>query len=433
MSSKRFIEISPSNQVPTSKMSYRNGNNIITWTIGASDMMLIPSSVRFTGRINFYSSDGVLATAGDKLCINERIGIYGALNQIIVKNGQQQVMEHLKHYNRFMSSYLPAHTSNGDSMTYNSNQSLTSPNWNLSRQDLVEAGGLEPTGNTFCTPLPCGVLSSSTPLPLSDVYGMNGMVLDLVLNNDSDFFYEGDGTGANISDAYYELSDVKLVAEVVDPDEDTIKTMSAQKEQGISFNSFSTYYTSINSQNAIINFSLALRNCISAFTNFIPAKYINNRSFDGSATLPPLNADGSVAMISSLIFTRGGQAFGTQYQIDTIQKDQLSTALTLDPQVTEGWLNAVRDWSKPLQRIQINQRNANYDLDTDGNVVTEGGANFGVGQLFTLYDTGIDFSKQTFGINMQMNLTSDSPNAVFLFIKNKASILYNENGLQVVQ
>ena len=57
MSSKRFIEITPSNQVPTSVMSYRNGNNIISWTLGASDMMLIPSSVRFCGKIKFYKSD----------------------------------------------------------------------------------------------------------------------------------------------------------------------------------------------------------------------------------------------------------------------------------------------------------------------------------------------------------------------------------------
>lgn len=438
MSSKRFIEISPSNQVPTSVMSYRNGNNIISWTLGASDMMLIPSSVRFCGKIKFFKSDGVEASAGDKLCINERCGVYGALSQIILKNGGQQVIEHLKHYNRFMSSYLPAHTSNLDAETYNHNQALTSSNWNLSRADLVESNALEPNGIDFCCPLPCGVLSSSTPIPLSNVYGLNGMVIDLVLNSDSDFFYEQDGTGANISDAYYELSDVKLVAEVIDPDDETISKLSAQKEQGITFNSFSTYYTSINSQNAIINFSLALKNCISAFMNFIPAKNLNNRSFDGASTLPPLNANGSVASLLSVLFTRGGQAFPTLYQIDTIQKDQLAVgglpiARTLDPQTSESWLNAIRDWSKPLQRTQISQRNANYNFDTNDNVVLEGGQNYGVGQLFTLYDTGVDFSTQTFGINMSLELTSDSPNAVFLFIKNKASLVYNENGLQVVQ
>ena len=442
MSSKRFIEITPSNQVPTSTMSYRNGNNIISFTLGASDMMLIPSSVRLQGNIAFYKSDGVLATAGDKLMINERVGVYGAFSQIIIKNGQQQVMEHLKHYNRFMASYLPAHTSVNDSMTYNQNQSLTSPNWDLSTQKLVNSGGVEPNGVSFCCPLPCGVLSSSTPLPLSNVYGMNGCVIDVVLNNDSDFFFEQDHTGSNISDAYYQLSDVKLVAEVIDPDEDTISQLSSQKEQGMTFNSFSTYYTSINSQNAIINFSLALKNCISAFCNFIPSKYINNRNFDGATTLPPLNAGGEVATLKSILFTRGGEAFPTQYQIDTIQKDQLDTTLTpaipkcteMDAQVVESWMNAIRDWSKPLQRTQISQRNAGYDINNAKNpYLAEGGINFGVGQLFTLFDTGVDFSSQTFGINMQLELTSDSPNAVFLFIKNKASIVYNENGLQVVQ
>ena len=429
MSSKRYIEIQPSNQVPTSKISYRAGNNIVSFTIGASDMMLIPSSLRFQGKISFYKSDGVVASAGDKLTINERVGVYGALSQIIIKNGQQSVMEHLKNYNRFCSSWLPSVTSDGDTHTHEQNMCLVDSNFELMRKDVVEAG----VPVSFCCPLPSGVLSSNTPIPMSNEYGLNGMVLDLVLNSDADFLYEEDGTGANISDAYYELSDVKLIAEVIDPDEATISQLSAQKEQGFSFNSFSTYYTSINSQNAIINFSLALRNCISAFANFIPSKHLNNRSFDGSSTLPILNADGSCAKINSILFTRGGTAFPTMYQIDTIQKDQLETADTLDPQITESWMNAIRDWSQPFQRTQINPRNANYLVSGDDNKVIEGGSNFGVGQLFTLFDTGVDFSSQTFGINMQVDLTSDNPNAVFLFIKNKSSIVYNENGLQVVQ
>ena len=429
MSSRRYIEIQPSNQVPTSKISYRNGNNIISFLIGASDMMLIPNSVRFQGKISFFKSDGVKVDAGDKVTINERVGIYGALSQIILKNGNQSVMEHLKNYNRFMSSFLSATTSDADTHTHSNNMCLVDSNWELMRKDVVEAG----SPVSFCCPLPCGVLSSSNPIPMSNEYGLNGMVLDLVLNSDADFLYEEDGDGSKISDAYYELEDVKLIAEVIDPDEATINQLESQKEQGFSFNSFSTYYTSINSQNAIINFSLALRNCISAFVNFIPSKHLNNRSFDGSSTLPILNSDGKPAKINSILFTRGGTAFPTMYQIDSINKDQLTLADGLDPQITESWMNAIRDWSQPFQRTQIPTRTANYDLDGNDNKLKEGGANFGVGQLFTLFDTGVDFSSQTFGINMQVDLTSDNPNAVFLFIKNKASVVYNENGLQVVQ
>jgi len=429
MSSRRFIEIQPSNQVPTSKISYRAGNNIVSFLIGASDMMLIPNSVRLQGKISFYKSDGVKVTAGDKVTINERVGIYGALNQLIIKNGNQSVLEHLKNYNRFMSSFLASTTSDNDTHTHSNNMCLVDSNFELMRKDVVEAG----VPVSFCCPMPSGVLSSSSPIPMSNEYGLNGMVLDVVLNSDADFLYEEDGDGSKISDAYYELEDVKLIAEVIDPDEATISSLSAQKEQGFSFNSFSTYYTSINSQNAIINFSLALKNCISAFVNFCPSKHLNNRSFDGASTLPILNSDGSPAKINSILFTRGGTAFPTMYQIDSINKDQLKTCKSLDPQITESWMNAIRDWTQPFQRTQISSRNANYNIDGSDNKVIEGGANFGVGQLFTLFDTGVDFSSQTFGINMSVDLTSDNPNAVFLFIKNKASVIYNENGLQVVQ
>jgi len=167
--------------------------------------------------------------------------------------------------------------------------------------------------------------------------------------------------------------------------------------------------------------------------NFIPSKYINNRGYNGCATLPPLNSDGKVAPVKSVLFTRGGQAFPTNYQIDTLAKDQspLKT-MNLDPQVTESWINAVRDWDKRNQRLLINNKTANYNLTTDGDETIEGGQNFGIGQQFTLYDTGVDFSQQTFGINMQLGLTTDSPNSVFLFVKHRQTCLFDENGLQIV-
>ena len=164
MSSRRYIELTPSNQVPTASVSYRNGNNIISFQMGASDMMLFPSSVRFQGKIGFHKSNGVRADGSTKLAINERVGVYGTISQIIIRNGQQQVMEHLKHYGtRFMSSYLPCHTSENDAMTYNQNQSLTTPNWELNNQHLVNGGN----DQSFCLPLVSGVLSSGTPLTLS--------------------------------------------------------------------------------------------------------------------------------------------------------------------------------------------------------------------------------------------------------------------------
>ena len=46
---------------------------------------------------------------------------------------------------------------------------------------------------------------------------------------------------------------------------------------------------------------------------------------------------------------------------------------------------------------------------------------------------GEDFSMEQFGVSIDSQLTADNPIGVYIFIKSGARLVYNKNGVQVIQ
>ena len=65
--------------------------------------------------------------------------------------------------------------------------------------------------------------------------------------------------------------------------------------------------------------------------------------------------------------------------------------------------------------------------------IADGGALFGVGVRYSQFNGGQDFKDQQWGVSLESNLTTDSPQSVFIFIKSKASLVYSPNGVQLIQ
>ena len=59
-----------------------------------------------------------------------------------------------------------------------------------------------------------------------------------------------------------------------------------QSSGTLEYNAMTSYYQTIQSTNAIINFRLGLSRVLGCFMNFIPSTYLNNLTYDGFATLP---------------------------------------------------------------------------------------------------------------------------------------------------
>ena len=74
----------------------------------------------------------------------------------------------------------------------------------------------------------------------------------------------------------------------------------------------------------------------------------------------------------------------------------------------------------------INASNANTFID--------GGCGYGIGvALDTISNAGVDFTSTNFGINMTMDLTTDNPQSVYMFVHSKNVLVFNQSGLQVMK
>mgnify|MGYP003642771643 FL=1 len=202
------------------------------------------------------------------------------------------------------------------------------------------------------------------------------------------------------------------------------------------YNSISSYYTTIASSNAIINFSLGLSRVLSVFCNFITSSHINNRGFNGMSTWYPTNGDNSVAYVKQLVFTRGGERLPLEYNIDTVQQRDPNNKYP-DSQILRNFVNAIQSFPKNTRNLMNPENMVLTDAgplgDTGYNSYIDGGAGFGVGVAFdTISNQGLDFTSTNFGINMDLNLITDNPQSVYMFVHSKQTLVFNPQGIQII-
>tara|TARA_R110000824_G_scaffold256631_4_gene445635 strand:- start:62 stop:1408 length:1347 start_codon:yes stop_codon:yes gene_type:complete len=446
--SNQYLEIVASNTTSTGTLSYKNGQPVISFIIGEQERFLLGNSLRLTGNFAVLSDDATLGSANARLWMDGRTSIYSTIDQLVIKSQKtNQTIEHIRNYNRFMASYLSVTSDKGDAMSHLNQSACTVPSPNMIKYGNAglagAAGGIVDNEvnlgndpNSFCLDLPCGLLSGTGPIPLSGEWGVGGLLVEIHLAPDSNVLFDEQEAAANIANAFYEFKNVTLTCEVQRPTPEQRSALSKRGGSGGTFeyNSISSYYTTINSTNAIINFSLGLSRVLGVFCNFIGANQINNRAFNGMSTWYPLNANSNIATINQLVFTRGGERMPLEYNIDTLQRTDAAN-LFPDEQITRNYINAIQSFFKNT-RNSITPQNMRM---TDGgafavrNQYVNGGCAFGIGVAFdTISNQGIDFRTTNFGINMDMDLTSDNPNAVYMFVHSKQTLVFNQNGITVV-
>ena len=428
------VEVVPSNVNSTGSISFKGGNPVIQFIIGEQDRMLIGNSVRFTGKFRaLLSSASSSVSDVSNLAMSEKLGVYSCIDTLTIKSQRTgQTIESIRHYNRFLASYLPVTTSKQDGIGHLNESALILPNYAAQQQSVVNIPSSSSTQNHFCMSLPCGLLNGGEPIPLMPE-AVGGLLVELHLSPDSQVFHtSGDADSASYSDSFYEFSDVSLVAELMEPDPQALQQMKSQQSGTYEYNSINSYYQTINSANGIINFQLGLSRVLGVFANILPASHINNLKFDGLATLYPTNTGGSSADIKELFFTRNGSKFPIDYNINTLQQDD-GDNMTADSEIYHHFVNAIQKFADNT-RTSLNPQNvrlsdsARFDKD-----FAFGGCGFGVGvALDTISDQGVDYRNVNFGINMSLDLDTDSPQAFFVFVHNKQTLVFGPQGLQVL-
>ncbi len=443
MSSTSYIQLAPSNHPSNSTISYRDGNPVINFILGEQDRFLIGSSVRLVGNISVYkTSDGAgfgnIPLATDDLNISPKLGVYGILDQITLSSQKtKNVIESVRHYGRFLASYLPNVSSKQEALGHMSATSGMVPNVSLQQKtfpaNVNGSAGADRNfrGNSFAINLPTGFLMSRENISLSGRGGgIGGLEVACHLAPDSQFL---NGSWTN---AFYQLTDVNLVCEVVNPSPDELSRMMSQTSATMEYNAISSYYQTIASSNAIINFRLGLSRVLGVFMSFIPSVALNNLAYDGYQTTPLINnlATQEIAPIKQVIFTRGGERMPLMYNLDTNVRDDADSTIS-DPQVLRNLVNSFQNFMKTIKSQQ--SPITNDRVDGGGTALTEyadAGKMFGVGVAFdNISGEGIDFRTENFGMQLETGLTNDVPHSAFLFVRSKQTLVMNANGLQVIQ
>ena len=439
--SNTYLQLFPSNHSSTGSISYRDGNPVVNFVLGEQERFLIGSSVRLCGNIAIYkASDGAgfgdVPVAADDLNVSPKLSTYGMLDQIVISSQKNKnVIEHVRHYGRYLASYLPAVSSIQEAQGHLGVTANTLPDFNANKIQYVNnlngadgAGNFR--GNSFCINMPTGFLNSKQPIGLSGKgWGTGGLEFAVHLAPDSQFL---NGSWTN---AFYQLTNVCMICEVINPSVDELSRLMNQSSGTMEYNAISSYYTTIASSNAIINFRLGLSKVLGIFMNFIPSQYLNNLAYDSYGTLPLLNnaTAGEIAPIKQIVFTKGGERLPLMYNLDTNVRDN-ATSQIADPQLFRNFMNCFVPYMKNIKTQISPITNLRYIAMDGEKDYANAGQMFGVGVSFDdISGEGIDFRNENFGAQLETGLTEDVPHSAFLFVRSKQTLVFNSNGLQVIQ
>jgi hypothetical protein len=422
------LSISPSNHLANASVSYKQGNPIVRFEIGESNRVLLPSSLRLVGKYHLYSDAARTAPVqADALETPSNIGVYATIDSLSFRTQRSKSeIETLSNYNRFMSTYMGGATTGlQDSLGHLNESGLFAPNPEFNKNTVVNNASTS-TGNSFCVPLVSGFTSSNNPYPLYT----QGVEVTIQLAPDSQVMFSSGTDSSAFVNGFYEFSDLRLICEVMDTGEPP-----SQAPITYEYNTITSFYNTINSTNAQISLNLGQSRVLGVFGSFVPTNFINNLTENGLATLYPRKSRTEKAEIQQLIFTRGGERFPFIYNIDTLQKSDPDDE-TADAQVVRNFLNAIVEFSK-LNRTTSSPYTVN--VKTDGTygykeILNGGSAGCGIGcALDVISGQGVDFSRIPFGIQMELDLDRDFPNALYLFVHSKQTLIISGQDIQVVQ
>jgi hypothetical protein len=121
------------------------------------------------------------------------------------------------------------------------------------------------------------------------------------------------------------------------------------------------------------------------------------------------------------------------FNLDTNLKDSPQTSV-VDPQIVSFARDSIQSGLNLRSQISPVNTNRSYTGATPP-LTADGGPMEALGVPFDVTGTGNgeDFSTTPFGVQMELDLTSDSPNALFLFVKSRQTLLFGPQGLQIVQ
>jgi len=440
------VEIDALN-APTQPFSFRGGFPIINFEIASQNKFLVGSSVRLNADIAIkQTATGTLVNNGGTTgggraasagCFNGRIGANACIKQITISNQENQSLEVVREYPRYLASVLPTTHSAADLDTGVAQQSGTAS------RSLVSAQG-QNEGFSVSMPLRCGLLSGGNPLPLG-MNGLRGLHIQLELSPDAQAlagFYQNNSALAAVPNAIaYELRNVTLSYDLLVPDEDGQAQMGNATSGELTYNSVNHTYSVLNSSDQVVSLNLSARKVLAVHHNFLPTTFINNQQKDGNATSFLRNSGTGafdvVADLTEVAFTRGGINFPRE---NPIRDRTVQTGDRPQTEILTTFINSIKPYENMNHSLVSLTTNAGLDTRPqliDGVDVFEDSLPdkievYGLGVRTDSFKVGIDYSRANYGLRVKSTLDGNSPNSLYTFTLAENILAYSPQGIQVI-
>ena len=439
------FEILPSNQPANNTYSFRGSNPIIEMTIPAQAKFLRPSSVRINGILRINNADGTLVNnntlkggAAKVVELNSRVGVHSCIQNVVLSSeATNQSLEAIRQYGRLVSTLLSSTHSDQDFMGEKSNVAV------MNGLDDATANLINNEVH-FSIPLYCGLLQGGNPIPLS-MNGINGLKIKLELASDQQVLKGADASAA--AGAFYQIKDISVSGDLLVPDDKGQAMLSVAGSGAFQYNSYSSLYSVLNSNDSTQTYNLANSQVLSVFHTFLPVSHSNNYATDAFTNNGLLNTDAggttynAPCNLKKVSFSRGGVKLGLDYEVD-VEKNSIEGLP--ETQVLQQYLNAFQEFDS-LSRMVNNKQLLSYggkdkvpyrDVLTFarqvGQDVDVGARNFGIGlAMDRVSDMGMSFKGQSYATRIVSDLDGKSPNAIFTFILAKNTLQYSPMGVMV--
>jgi hypothetical protein len=408
----QYFNLLPSNQ-PSNNVIKFEGVPLINFTFAQNPNATVQgSSIRLNGKLKCKASNGGVIADGTAN-LDERLGVYSLLDRLSVSLlSNSQIIEEIKFYNSFLSSYLSVTSSEQQILTSDNVQRGSVMSQGQGSDIVVNGTGAGQSEMFFSLQLPCGLFLGQNPIPL-----IHGLVISLNLCPPSQAFRADSGTAP-----YYELSDVHLSGRMMTGIQNVPRTLV--------YNSIQSYYSVINSAFATLNFNLGTSQTLGAWVVFRPSENTNNYQKSGTRNLPIMNSSTAPAVIKDLQFLQNGVKIQLQYPIeDDVAEDQT----LFNSQITRNFISAIRNFAS-LGNSGVSPINTNLEQSfADEHDKVKGDFVYGVGLRMDYYsDQGVNMVGGNFTVQFTSTLQEDFPNSAYMFVHTRNTLNFDDVGVQVL-
>jgi hypothetical protein len=423
---RQNFRIRPSNAPANNIFSYE-GNPVLSFQLPSSNVLLDPTSLRITGKLRFTPSQ-VAGLVADNINIDQFLGINSVFDSATWSSlMSRSVIEKINNYQKLLNSILPALKSSDQFQAGLQSESLATNDLSYQKTEIISNMLLE-EGVSFSVPVYTGVsMASGNRLPLMK---LGGLILSMDLSSNEAVFLVQDDTLPK-----YQLVDVSLTGDYYIPEDEERQMLSSMNEGSIELNTFTSLFSVLQSSQHTSQFNLGLKEVIACYFSFVPTSFINNYKYNQFQSLRINDANGEEQQIVKLNFLRNGTQMPFLYDLDVVDNSN-------EAELMRYYLMSLKRLNE-LTKTTISSENldprwnigsSSFPLTTENQGSSLNHMNYVLGVPYDIISglSGANFSNQPLTINIDSNLSSSNPNAIYFFTLSKTLISYDPQGIRVM-